>query len=340
MRRFSLLLAIVVGVSEAKGQVMGGVTGTLHTEAGVPIAGATVILQARSEGGTARSVESDARGQFRLEAVLPGTYEVRVQRIGFAPLVLSVLVSDERTTELRLALRPNLAQLDTVIVRDTRRGLFGVVGSRALRPLAGSLVSVLGGTTRTLRADSAGHFGVTDLKGGTYIVRIWHPSFAERLVSVTLPSDSLVDLVVLLDSGNADPRAIPQAWALHELEDRLPWMGTRAALVSRTDLSGAGSQPLGLALSAAAAVSRKGLRITDATCVFVNGEPAPGRRADSVHANDVETAEVYARDGDETHTLERRWNGGKCPGNGALTPGRGAPSNGNVAAYVVIWLRR
>src|SRR5690348_7212911 len=57
--------------------------------------------------GTAIAAGSDTRGAFVLRGIQPGTYTVRVSRIGFRPEVASVTLSGNDTTRLTFALTPS-----------------------------------------------------------------------------------------------------------------------------------------------------------------------------------------------------------------------------------------
>jgi hypothetical protein len=115
-------LAFAVGLvaaPEAKAQTVtaGAIAGITSDTAGAPIRGATVTLTHRATGWV-RVVVTDAVGAYRSPTLPPGRYDVRVERLGFRPLlVLDVTVSPAAAVTLDLHLtpaEPPVTQADTM----------------------------------------------------------------------------------------------------------------------------------------------------------------------------------------------------------------------------------
>lgn len=80
---------------------------------GAPVSGAEVLVF-----GLGRRAHTDSTGEARLAGIPAGTYEVRVRRIGFSATSLLVPLERDSTT-LAVLLRPAVATLDTVHVRES-----------------------------------------------------------------------------------------------------------------------------------------------------------------------------------------------------------------------------
>lgn len=112
---------------------------------GRPLAGAQVRLV-----GVGRAEATHDDGTFDFANVPAGPQTLAVQRLGYAPVVRQILVRDDSTTTVRLALSASAAQLNTVVVT-------GTVGERLGQELL-SPTSVLSGAEldRSLGATIAG----------------------------------------------------------------------------------------------------------------------------------------------------------------------------------------
>jgi hypothetical protein len=84
----TLFLLIVIGMASVSAMAQAGVAtaeikGRVSDPNGAVVAGATVTAT-DSEKGTSRSATTDAEGEYRLLALPPGTYQLRVQATGFS----------------------------------------------------------------------------------------------------------------------------------------------------------------------------------------------------------------------------------------------------------------
>lgn len=92
-------------------------------ETGRPVATAAVSV----EGRPAESA-SDRQGLFRLTGVPAGRHELRVRRLGYAPLRHAVHVTGGRTTELEVGLVREPVELEPLVVSTTRSRRLEVKG--------------------------------------------------------------------------------------------------------------------------------------------------------------------------------------------------------------------
>ncbi|WP_419804849.1 TonB-dependent receptor domain-containing protein [Terriglobus sp.] len=120
--------------ARAQSLTTGAVGGVLRDAQGGAVAGATVVLQAGRL--PPQTVQTDALGEFRVDDLRPGEYEVRCERDGFAPLrVPSVPVAAGQAVRLALVLQAaGVAQTVTVRAAEAERP--SLVDS----PLNGSLL--------------------------------------------------------------------------------------------------------------------------------------------------------------------------------------------------------
>lgn len=91
------------------------------TEAGVPVAGATVTLRSLPDSAVLRLAESDRAGRVRLAGLAPGRYRVGVERIGFAPAGVVAEVAPGISLQLDLVVQEAAVGLPGVRVEAERR---------------------------------------------------------------------------------------------------------------------------------------------------------------------------------------------------------------------------
>jgi hypothetical protein len=75
----SILLFILLGVSVAWGQVTASIAGKVEDPSGASVPGATVTVK-NLETGTARTVSTDATGNYRVLSLAVGGYEVKTEK--------------------------------------------------------------------------------------------------------------------------------------------------------------------------------------------------------------------------------------------------------------------
>ena len=78
--------ALLVNPARAQGPT-GVIRGTVHTDAGAPLAQANVVLD-----GTRTGAVTGTDGRFVIARVAPGSYTLRAARIGYAPTTKPVQV--------------------------------------------------------------------------------------------------------------------------------------------------------------------------------------------------------------------------------------------------------
>ena len=315
------------------------VRGVVRTDGGRPVVDALVTLD------DTRRVRTNERGQFSFTRVVGSPHSLRVISIGFRP--------DERDIEvpatgLQLTIElERLATLDTVSIRATRLGVYGAVASREdLRPLDLASVEVMREPQARSVTAADGKFSYPAVRPGAHLVRVQRDGFRSRLLSVTVPVDSGVELVLFLDSASSKRDRYIES-QLHQMDSRVHWSGSGAALVPGSELQGNGRQRLYDAIQTSPSFFKKGM-IVGNPCVFVDGRPRPGLHVNDINPDDVAAVELYGSRGDYTGILESQWPG--CGSGGAMTPQPSGPRStraprrqfamDNSVRVVVIWMKR
>src|ERR1700745_181837 len=116
----------------------GAIRGAIFDSSGANIPGATVTIT-DVDRGTTRVLISDEAGQYAATGLTPGTYKVRAELTGFAPVERSnVKVEISNNTRVDLTLMPG-GQAETITITDeaaavntTTATLGGVVSNQEI----------------------------------------------------------------------------------------------------------------------------------------------------------------------------------------------------------------
>lgn len=85
-------------------------SGTISSEAGEPLPGATILLNKGKE-----ATVTDAHGHYRLLKLCPGTHIVKIQYVGLKPFEGELSLTEN--TSRNFSLEADVAQLDEVVIR-------------------------------------------------------------------------------------------------------------------------------------------------------------------------------------------------------------------------------
>ncbi len=306
------------------------------------IAGATIEIAGPR---FTRTVRSDEAGKFWFGQVPVGSYRLLVMRIGYEPIRQDVAVG-ESNADLRVVLKPDAQDLNTIITRANVTAVYGGIGAvgaaknaqgeKTMTAVKGATVQVLG-SRKTAVTDSLGRFFVELGKPGRYIIRVTSPGLAVQLFTVDVPRNKAVDASRLLDSVRTEaPTGREYLWG--EMDRRIGWRAMNSALVSGAELRELGGS-LTDALQRSKGMTLRGMRIGATTCVFVDGIPKPNWPLDAFRIEEVEAVELYGPRGDPTNLLASSWPAGApCAASGRFAPSqnRAIP----VAQWAVIWTAR
>jgi TonB-dependent SusC/RagA subfamily outer membrane receptor len=136
-----LLLLASAGTASAAAQETGSLGGrVVEAETGRPLLSAQVFIP-----GTGAGTLTDQSGEFVLEDVPPGQAVVRVELVGYGTLEKGVTVASGQTASVDFELRPEIFQLDEVVVtgtagmarrREVGHAISTIVPDQAAEPVA------------------------------------------------------------------------------------------------------------------------------------------------------------------------------------------------------------
>ncbi|MBD3163521.1 MAG: TonB-dependent receptor plug domain-containing protein [Candidatus Eisenbacteria bacterium] len=111
-RPFFLLALLAAIAGPARGGAIEGIVIDVDRKNPIPLVAVSAGAKHRTETGE--------DGRFRLEGLLPGRIEVRVEHVGYDPWSRTVELGEDEETRLMIRLRPRVRTLDPVEVRTTR----------------------------------------------------------------------------------------------------------------------------------------------------------------------------------------------------------------------------
>jgi TonB-linked SusC/RagA family outer membrane protein len=114
--RAALLLAAIATLAPSLAAAQAGaITGHVTDQAGgAPLEAARVVLS-----GTPRIETTDREGRYTFRDVAPGTYQLRVLRVGYRPETGSTTLTDRETVTLDFAMTAAPVQLDEIVSTAT-----------------------------------------------------------------------------------------------------------------------------------------------------------------------------------------------------------------------------
>ena len=109
LRSFSTLLLLAVWATFADSlhaqNPLGALRGAVQDGSGAQIVGADISVS-NTEKSLTRTAQSDSRGEFRVEGLLPGAYQLTVSAGGFAAARAKVIVAVSSVREITITLKP------------------------------------------------------------------------------------------------------------------------------------------------------------------------------------------------------------------------------------------
>jgi hypothetical protein len=347
----ALILVFLSSTAPAQ-EVTGSLRGIVRNETGRPVEHALVSLDPT---GTNRQTRTDRDGRFSFPGTT-GQHALRVTFFGYRPFERTVDVP-RGVVEIEVTLESVVTTLAGVEVTAQRSGLYGsVIAKDSLLPVPDARVEVIGArTSDTTTTD--GTFNFPKLKPGSYIVRVRHTQFESRNISIVVPEKGGTQLDLVVERGILS-RDAHMEQLYRELDSRVHWQGTTAALISREDLKGVPTTGLDASIISAPGFMKASFYPAregwENACLFVDGVPRPGMTIKDFAIEDIEAVEVYGppmNRSDPTGTLGSRWPPRAMCGmssgprlafeSGRADPGAARLSGKSIAVqFVVIWLRR
>lgn len=110
----TVLVVLLLFVSSMNAQVFGELSGNVTDQTGQPILGASVFLE-----GTQQGAQTDFDGNYRIENIVPGSYNLIVSYIGFETQTrYNVIVRSKGTLSYNFELKQSAEALDEVVISD------------------------------------------------------------------------------------------------------------------------------------------------------------------------------------------------------------------------------
>ncbi|MGH7526664.1 MAG: TonB-dependent receptor [Gemmatimonadales bacterium] len=160
----------------------GRIEGTVASDAGAPIPGASITITALDRRAT-----TDSAGRFSLREVTPGTWDVVVSAVGFEPASLRIDVAANRPVRVDIGLAP-------VVVDATRPTLEIEVRQADGGALIAFASVELDGQVRTA---TGGRVLFRDVAPGSHRIRARRLGFAARDTTITTTAASSRVVLVL-----------------------------------------------------------------------------------------------------------------------------------------------
>ncbi|HEX4574975.1 MAG TPA: DUF2012 domain-containing protein, partial [Gemmatimonadales bacterium] len=134
-----LVFSVPLGAQSADGGTAGAIVGRVTDSTGHATVGATVRVQ-----NTSLAARTRDDGSFRFDHVPPGSYQLRIALLGFAPDSSTVTVTGGGTAQVSARLKPLAINLESVLIVAHRMGETKAVALDRQKE-ADNLVTVLAG---------------------------------------------------------------------------------------------------------------------------------------------------------------------------------------------------
>lgn len=173
----------------------GGVTGTIASSAGQPIAGALVTLT-NDQTSTLIEATTAANGQYSVNQLVPNlVYLIRATAPSFIAATSSARVGAGAVVTIDLVLPPAPGSLSGEVREEAGDVLPGV--SVILQDVDGIVLT-------TTSSDPSGLFGIASLAPGTYTLIVNESGFANRTIGVQIVSgqDTFTSIALIRQSGS------------------------------------------------------------------------------------------------------------------------------------------
>lgn len=303
---FALSLS-AVGL-RAQEPVGAGLAGRITADT-TPLRGAVIRA---TLGSRTLEVRSGDDGEFRIARMEVGTWVLSVRRVGYVPVVDTVVVG-ELGARRDYRLKAVVTALDPVLVESRWVGVRGlVVDARTQRPLAGAKLQLTGGRTASIESDAEGRFSIERIAGSDVIVRARRTGYATRIATAQIPKEGYAQMEIAMDTLLRPRSEVMEG----DLDSRLRWAPGRVAIVSYDDLQGVDAPHILSALLDMPSVRRKALAGDLASpsvpkCWLLDGFPLE-KPLESIPPQAVDFVEVYAIGTEFSGTLAMRFRQGRC----------------------------
>jgi len=135
-RAVAIRLALLLSAFPAAGQEVGAIEGRVRDEQGAAVYAATALIL--RDGAVERLAETDRLGFFRLTGLAPGSYQLRIARLGHTPSEQEVTVASGTRLALEVVLSRAAIELGEIAVeagRSRERARFEAAAGTTVREL-------------------------------------------------------------------------------------------------------------------------------------------------------------------------------------------------------------
>jgi protocatechuate 3,4-dioxygenase beta subunit len=236
---FLTISCVALGVDVAAAQGTGSLRGQVRDQAGRFLADAEVVI-----AGASRTATTTVSGNFVVDGLVPGEYEVIVRLPGFTPRRLPVTIAAGRVTVLELVLEALPQQLDPIDVTGARvlPTLIGYVHDTFGRPLEHAEV-LLDGVGR-IRTSANGTFRIDSLEARRYQVTVRLPGYAAAHSLVPMNASRPTEVALRLQAFAQDLGTIEVAADRRGLHGVVATPDLQPVVGARVRLHGGGTSQL------------------------------------------------------------------------------------------------
>ncbi len=189
---------------------VGHLTGTVLGAGGIPLQNATVQIT----GGA--GVNTNAQGQYTIQNIMAGTYEVTASRYGYLPQTLNAVIPEDSTVTQNFT----LTQMPTVTVTGT------AVGSDAPTiGLAGATIEITGYENYSATANAQGVFSVPGVYANqTYDYLVGAPGYQNLTGTMNVGATNYNLGTLVLSEIAYTPRNVEAVQAPNQQSVDLTWL--------------------------------------------------------------------------------------------------------------------
>ncbi|MEK1833446.1 carboxypeptidase regulatory-like domain-containing protein [Priestia megaterium] len=175
----------------------GTLTGRVTNVSGNPLTGALITVRILgSTGIVVKTTVTDQNGDYQVESLLPGSYNVTVYVSGFETKTVGALVQSNKTTTTNFVLIGLTGSINGVILNDLSQPLIGSTVSVSLFNENSILIF-------TTTANSTGSFSFLNVEPGNYINIASAPGFINEIIGVNVEADKTTFVTLLLQPNPA-----------------------------------------------------------------------------------------------------------------------------------------
>ncbi|MBM7553900.1 carboxypeptidase regulatory-like domain-containing protein [Thalassobacillus pellis] len=167
----------------------------VDSQSGTPITRANVTLVIRGSGIIVAAVETDPNGNYLLQSLPPGNYDLIFSREGYVTETRQVTLSKNEDLLINVALEPNPATITG-----------NVSSAETMAPIENALIQIFSANGTFLGetlTNSEGNYQITGLPSGTFILIVRASGHQASFRTITLSSGEIAEENFLLQGNPA-----------------------------------------------------------------------------------------------------------------------------------------